>query len=61
MSTTFRVDGDPGDLTTESTPVVELARLLCKQADAGFRPCYQCRGLSHRLLLIGDVRIEERP
>lgn len=59
-ATIIRVEGNPFDLTTESPPVVDLARLLCSQSDDGFRPCFRCRGLAHRLLLIGDVRIEPR-
>lgn len=53
------VEGDPFDLDLMSTPVNQLARVMCSGPD-GTTACERCRGVALRLLLIGDVRIEAR-
>lgn len=53
------VDGDPFDLDLMSTPVNQLARVMCSGPE-GAIACARCRGVALRLLFIGDVRIEAR-
>lgn len=57
LPVTIRVEGSVDDLTIDSPEVIALATPLCEAPTT--TPCYQCRTLAFRLLLLGDIRVSQ--